>query len=611
MRLAPSPAAQFQATKTRALLGVQLFFQAVLTLLCAWMLLTTLVVWHDTGLYLPQLHHAYFVQWIACSLLGWSRWIHIPLDGAFVTVQAASEWLNGPQVYHHSFSQAFRHVVTGTAWGLVVDLLPVSFVAILIAWRWRQDPNGSDHLRGLRLVTARRLTRELHGPLMQRWLYGPPRGIRLGNITIPEAYICEHLVAMGNTGAGKSTGVYSLLEQIQQRPEDCAVVIDPDRQMTEAFYNETRGDIILNPLDARCPYWNLHSELRPDWFAVDAAALAASLIRGLPRADNERFFLTSTRTVIEAILHLTRDQGEVEDLLGFVAQDRTTIHKALKGTPAYQLIDPEAHDQGAGILGTASNAIKTFVHLPTRDEAARTWSAREWAEHRQGWIFLPSRQDFHAAIELLQGLWLDCIVRWLMSAETANANMHRTWLICDELASLGYQPNIETVLTRGRKRELPTLLAFQNISQLKRHYGEENSTTLISSAVSKLFMRMDEPRTGKWISDMIGHHEIERLTMTQLAGRSTFREGINLQPHRSVEPLVLPDEVALLRKFEGYLCIAGHNRTKVKIPRRFPTATQPGFIQRTKAQGLEQVTTLTDDEILERMKAQPAPAIGG
>jgi len=28
MRLSPSPAAQFQATKTRAVLGVQLFFQA-------------------------------------------------------------------------------------------------------------------------------------------------------------------------------------------------------------------------------------------------------------------------------------------------------------------------------------------------------------------------------------------------------------------------------------------------------------------------------------------------------------------------------------------------------------------------------------------------------
>jgi len=51
MRLSPSPAAQFQATKTRAMLGVQLFFQAALSILA----LISGLVWHQVGTYLPQL----------------------------------------------------------------------------------------------------------------------------------------------------------------------------------------------------------------------------------------------------------------------------------------------------------------------------------------------------------------------------------------------------------------------------------------------------------------------------------------------------------------------------------------------------------------------------
>src|SRR5207244_329555 len=161
-------------------------------------------------------------------------------------------------------------------------------------------------------------------------------------------------------GAGKSTAMRAMLKQITERGP-AAIVIDPESEYVQEFYSEERGDWILNPLDSRCPYWSPWSELRDDSFSVDAAAMAASLIRG---------------------------------------------------TPAYALIDPAAHDQGAGILGTATNAIKTFIHLPRREENARAWSAREWAENRSGWIFLPSREDINEAIRVLQGLWLDCLVRW-------------------------------------------------------------------------------------------------------------------------------------------------------------------------------------------------------
>jgi type IV secretory pathway TraG/TraD family ATPase VirD4 len=469
----------------------------------------------------------------------------------------------------------------------------------------RQDPAGSDHLRGLQLLTPAQLNQELHGTWLKRFWYGPPRGLKLGDSVIPERYECEHAIITGNPGSGKSTTIRVELEQIAERDQP-AIIIDPESEYVQQFYSEARGDWILNPLDSRCPYWSCWSEIREDNFTVDAATMAASLIRGRPRSESEKFFQDSTRTVIEAILYVARNDADPDKLLKLVSLPRTDLHAALEHTPAYALIDPEAHDQGAGILGTATNAIKTFVHLPKRHQAAREWSARQWAQERRGWVFLPSREDIGEAIRVLQGLWLDCLVRSLMTAEIGNDQT--TFVMADELASLGHQPQIEKLLTRGRKRGLAVVIGLQNVSQLQAIYGREGCITLTSSPSTKIILRVDETETAKWASELIGSHECERIQMTQLAGLSTYREGINLQPHRAIEPLVLPDEIKLLQPFTGYLCLAGHHRTTIRISELHLVKHHPAFTPRASVPPPPEATSTpepTDDEIAAQILARP------
>jgi len=57
---------------------------------------------------------------------------------------------------------------------------------------------------------------------------------------------------MGDTGSGKSTAIRQLLRQVQERGES-AIVTDPAMDFVGEFYDPKRGDLILNPLDARCP----------------------------------------------------------------------------------------------------------------------------------------------------------------------------------------------------------------------------------------------------------------------------------------------------------------------------------------------------------------------
>ena len=124
------------------------------------------------------------------------------------------------------------------------------------------------------------------------------------------------------------------------------------------------------------------------------------------------------------------------------------------------------------------------------------------------------------------------------------------------------------------------MLGFQNISQLRSIYGRDRADTLAASPTTKLIMRCDEAGTAAWASEQIGRREVIRMDMTTLTGLSNYREGFNLQPRQNVESLVLPGEVQMLKPFEAYLCMAGHNRAKVRIDFAPLVSRQPAFIPR-------------------------------
>jgi hypothetical protein len=117
---------------------------------------------------------------------------------------------------------------------------------------------------------------------------------------------------------------------------------------------------------------------------MDAEALAASLIRGQPRNNSEAFFQESSRTLLESIFQVLKGDQDLSGIGEFLAQSRGAIHKALEGTRAYPLVDPEATEQGSGILATAANAVKPFHHLPLAGQTSRTWSARGHKTGRVG-----------------------------------------------------------------------------------------------------------------------------------------------------------------------------------------------------------------------------------
>ena len=324
-----------------------------------------------------------------------------------------------------------------------------------------------------------------------------------------------------------------------------AIVYDPACEFVQRFYDSDRGDIILNPLDKRCPYWGPAEELRRK---AEAKAIAASLYQ--PTTDKKGEFFVETPQKIFA--HLLTFGPSPQELVTWMANP-DEIDRSVQGTEMAMMIAKGAQQQRNGVLASLGLIADSLRMLPRKEHAERSWSATEWAKERQGWIFITSQPSEREALRPLHSLWIDLLVLRLLNAPTED--QRPVWFVMDELASLQSLPQLHTAITENRKSRNPLVLGFQGKAQLEVIYGHI-AEVMLSQPATKIFLKTKEPKAGEWVSDAIGKVEIERMRETHFDGS---RSGKNFTLDRQVEPLVMDSEISGLgrqsRFFEvGELC---------------------------------------------------------
>jgi len=357
-------------------------------------------------------------------------------------------------------------------------------------------------------------------------------------IRIPARAEAQHMQIIGDTGAGKSAMLFQVLRQVRGRG-DSAIVYDPAREFVKRFYDPTRGDVILNPLDKRCPYWGPAEELRS---RSEAKALAASLFQP-PQDRKGEFFIESPQKIFAFLMAY----GPTPDDLVQWMSNPDEIDRRLKGTEHAHLIDPRAHQQRAGVLGSLGLVADSLRLLPNREEGNGAWTATDWAERRQGWVFITSLPAEREALRPLQSLWIDWLVLRLLNEPTKEQK--RVWFVIDELASLQKLPQLHTAITEGRKGQNPVVLGFQGKAQLEYLYGHL-AEVMLSQPATSVWLTTKEPNAGEWVSKFIGKVEIERLRETHFDGT---RAGHNFTIERQVEPLVLESEISGLPDLHAFM----------------------------------------------------------
>jgi type IV secretory pathway TraG/TraD family ATPase VirD4 len=402
-------------------------------------------------------------------------------------------------------------------------------------------------LRGPGLISRWRFNRQIKGDGLRfrvdnrrnifEWLKPGGSG---KDIVIQRDREAHHIQVAGDTGTGKSTLVRQIMYQIEARNE-VAIIFDPDREYIREFFHEDRGDWVLNPKDDRCPYWPIGEEADDE---AEATPIAIGLFPDEP--TRQQFFLSHTRAIFSYLLATYKPT--VNELAYWMAHPEE-IDARVKGTEHQHTLTANAAPQRAGILGSLNEAGKPLRMMPSHPEGRRSWTVRDWAKHRKGWIFITSTPDTIDALRPVQSLWLDMLILKLQYAE-ADCGQSRVWMILDELASLNALPQLHSAMTKQRKSDNPIVLGFQGMSQLDAIYGKK-AETILSQAYTNIVLRTREPRAAKHLSELIGKAQLERIRESKPVRWVERRRG-SYSSERVIDPVVMESEIQGLDDLHGY-----------------------------------------------------------
>ena len=242
----------------------------------------------------------------------------------------------------------FRPPLVG---GLILFVLVLPFTVRMDVERQKRLRYGR-RLKGPEMLTPRQFNRAVRGDGIGFKTDGMKDMLR-----IPLRAEAQHMQVIGDTGAGKSALLSQVLRQVRSRG-DSAIVYDPAREYVKRFYAPERGDVILNPLDKRCPYWGPAEELRS---RSEAKALAASLFQP-PQDKKGEFFIESPQKIFAFLMAY----GPTPEQLVEWMSNPTEIDRRLQGTEHAHLIDPHAHQQRAGVLASLGLVADSLRLLPKK-----------------------------------------------------------------------------------------------------------------------------------------------------------------------------------------------------------------------------------------------------
>jgi len=388
---------------------------------------------------------------------------------------------------------------------------------------------------GIGFITAE--PQSLRERLFMTYRYGPV-------VQIPREDETRHHLFMGTTASGKTTAIKQVLIQARDAGET-AIIHDPTLEYIRSFYDPGRGDIILNPLDERAPYWSPGEEVEHE---AEALTIAHALFPDQPRETP--FFLNSVRKLVA---HVLRFHPKPEQLVEWMSNP-SKLDELVRGTPYEATIRHTAPGQREGVLATMNNVADILAQLKTEKDAQQHWTARQWVKRRQGWIFLTSTPATRESLKPLHSLWLDLLILRLLH-QADDPTVRQVWMDLDEVATLQRLPQLETALTQNRKANTSILLGLQGKAQLETIYGHI-AETLLAMPWTALFFKTTEPDAAEWISRYLGVQEIERWRPSQTSGESgpsRRRESKTDAEERFNRQAVSASEISGLPERKGYL----------------------------------------------------------
>ena len=275
--------------------------------------------------------------------------------------------------------------------------------------------------------------------------------------------------------------------------------------------------------------------------------------------------------------------------------DDKELGALVDGSPAARYFAADNERMLASIRSVTATSLAGLSHIASGD-----FSLKEYARSdARGWVFISYKADQIAELKGIISAWARLVIFALMSRPEGDSG---TWLVVDELDSLGKISGLTDALPRLRKFGGRCVLAWQSIGPLLELYGHGFAGAVVENASNTLILRCSDSGsrsggTADFASQLIGQREILRTTRsTSETQGSSLQHGLRIAPgtNRSkvagtntapvVEPAVLPSQIEALENLKGYVHSHGMpfwSRCSLDIFTREPVAE--AFVPRSSA----------------------------
>ncbi|GAA5062426.1 hypothetical protein GCM10023208_32670 [Erythrobacter westpacificensis] len=388
----------------------------------------------------------------------------------------------------------FQSAVISALWLAGFILAPLFALFWWVAERFGEKSKQKKHVRGAELATLRDLSREIAAhnrdarareygdALGWRWRLAGSASLRdagfyspahLAGVSWPWRLEQSHAMLVGTTGTGKTVVLTELTREIRERGER-AVIFDLTGAFVETFYDPKR-DIILNPLDARCPAWSVFNDCST---RAEFHAAAESLVPH-DGGGAEQFWVLAARTLfVETCLKLAEAGRGTNAALAheLMNADLSDLHRLVEDTMAGPISTPSAARMAESVRAVFNVNAKALQMLP---EDGTPFSVREWvngAGEPRSILFLSARYIDMSVLSQLLTLWLDTAIITLMAGQRSRDI--RLWFLIDELGALHRLPSLEKGLQTARNFGGAIVTGIHAFAKLKDVYGENMAMTL-------------------------------------------------------------------------------------------------------------------------------------
>jgi type IV conjugative transfer system coupling protein TraD len=447
-------------------------------------------------------------------------------------------------------------------WLFVIIFLLVSVCLSILVSRFGSNATKRELISDSQIYTATKAMSVLKAT-------GKASDIVVSGMPLVKNKETSHILITGTTGSGKSNCMHNILPQLRKKNQP-AIIVDFTGEMTSKYYDESKGDVILNPYSDKDYSWDFWEDAKAD---NNLKIISDSLFASKDNDYDQMWVNTSRQLFEDAVDYLKlRKSGyeSVEDLYTILAKDSLmNLSSKLKNYPSGNLLDPKNEKTAMSIR---TNTIAYISWMKNFREKGKKISLTNWFREledssdesfRGKWLFLTARPDERVVLRGFYTMILDLLINKVMSLEP---NMdRRIWMIIDELPSMKKLPSLNMALSEFRKYGGCIMAGMQSLSQLYDIYGMYNASAMLDQFNTKFVFRTEDAKFLDYISNNFGEMEYIEANENYSYGSHEMRDGVSVTRNERRRLLVSKTDISMLNDLEAFVKLPDQLVKVVKV----------------------------------------------